>query len=50
MRAHNNKGVRMDEFDEFSDLSWQLFVQTGAINYYLLHKKTKKKEEERKRR
>ena len=34
-------GVYMNEFDDFSDLSWQLFVKTGAINYYLLHKKTK---------
>ena len=43
-------GVYMNEFDDFSDLSWQLFVKTGAINYYLLHKKTVGEDEQEKRR
>lgn len=36
--------------DDFSFLAWQLFVKTGAVNYYILHKKTKieeKAEEEK---
>ena len=31
--------------DNFSDLAWRLFVSSGDINYYILHKKTKSKED-----
>ena len=39
--------------DDFSSLAWQLFVRSGGVNYYLLHKKTKseqKKEIEKQKR
>ena len=30
----------MDDLDGVSKLAWNLFVATGGVNYYLLHKKT----------
>jgi hypothetical protein len=27
--------------NDVSRLAWLLFVKTGAVNYYVLHKKTK---------
>ncbi len=35
-----------DNNDDFSFLAWQLFVRTGAVNYYILHKKTKSEKKE----
>ena len=34
------------DYDDFSFLAWQLFVKTGAVNYYVLHKKTKSQKQQ----
>ncbi|MBO5926948.1 MAG: YqzL family protein [Clostridia bacterium] len=39
----------MNEFDDVSDIAWKLFVATGGVNYYLLHKKTKKDNKDERR-
>ncbi len=40
----------IEDDDGISKLAWDLFVATGGVNYYLLHKKTKRDEEEKERR
>ncbi len=32
--------------DDFSNLAWQLFAKTGALNFYLLHRDTKQEKKE----
>ena len=32
--------------NDVSRLTWLLFVKTGAVNYYLLHKKTQREKQE----
>ena len=40
----------IEDNDGISKLAWDLFVATGGVNYYLLHKKTKRDDEEKERR
>ncbi len=38
-----------NEFDNFSDIAWKMFVATGNINLYDLYSKTKAKEDKERR-